>query len=92
MEYTFKSKEELYKMVEPALDAKMSELDRLGYRYIHKKDVWNYLIVTKWMHASNLELNDIVSDILNCDNKALDKYVKDNLAEAKEKKTNEEII
>ena len=44
------------------------------------------------MHASNLELNDIVSDILNCDNKALDKYVKDNLAEAKEKKTNEEII
>lgn len=92
MEYTFKSKEELYKMVEPALDAKMSELDRLGYRYIHKKDVWNYLIVTKWMQASNLELNDIVSDILNCDNKALDKYVKDNLAEAKEKKTNEEII
>ena len=92
MEYTFKSKEELYKMVEPALDAKMSELDRLGYRYIHKKDVWNYLIVTKWMNASNLELNDIVSDILNCDNKALDRYIKDNLAKAKEKKTNEEII
>ncbi len=92
MEYKFASKEELYKMIEPALDAKMSELDRLGYRYIHKKYVWNYLIVTKWMHASNLELNDIVSDILNCDNKALDKYVKDNLAEAKEKKTNEEII
>ena len=92
MEYKFTSKEELYKMIEPAFYAKMSELDILGYSYIHKKDVWNYLIVTKWMHASNLELNDIVSDILNCDNKALDKYVKDNLAEAKEKKTNEEII
>lgn len=89
MDFTFNSKEELYKMVEPALSAKASELDRLGYSYIKKNDVWNYLIVTKWTKAHNLELNDIVSDILNCDNKLLDKYFKENLAERKE---NLEII
>ena len=76
MDFTFNSKEELYKMIEPALDAKKSELNRLGYRYIHKNDIWNYLILTKWTKAHDLELSDIVSDILNCDNKLLDKYLK----------------
>ena len=90
MDFTFNSKEELYKMIEPALDAKKSELDRLCYRYIHKNDIWNYLILTKWTKSHNLELNDIVSDILNCDNKLLDKYLKDLLA-AKDNK-NIEII
>ena len=75
-------------MIEPALNAKKSELDRLGYPYIHKNDVWNYLIVNKWSKAHNLELNDIVSDILSCDNKLLDKYIKDNLT----KNENIEII
>ncbi len=85
-DFTFNSKEELYQMIEPALDAKKSELDRLGYRYINKNDIWNYLILTKWTKAHNLELNDIVSDILNCDNKSLDKYLKDSLATKKEDK------
>ena len=88
MDFTFNSKEELYQMIEPALNAKKSELDILGYPYIHKNDVWNYLIVNKWSKAHNLELNDIVSDILSCDNKLLDKYIKDNLT----KNENIEII
>ena len=88
MDFTFNSKEELYQMIEPALNAKKSELDRLGYPYIHKNDVWNYLIVNKWSKAHNLELNDIVNDILSCDNKLLDKYIKDNLT----KNENIEII
>ena len=50
--------------------------------------MWNYLILTKWTKAHNLELSDIVSDILNCDNKLLDKYLKDNLT----KDRNIEII
>lgn len=78
-DFTFNSKEELYQMVEPALNTKKSELDRLGYRYISKNDVWNYLILTKWNKAHDLELNDIVSDILNCNNLLLDKYLKDTL-------------
>ena len=80
MDFTFNSKEELYKMIEPALDAKKSELNRLGYRYIHKNDIWNYLILTKWAKAHDLELSDIVSDILNCDNKLLDKYLKERVS------------
>ena len=80
MDFTFNSKEELYKMIEPALDAKKSELNRLGYRYIHKNDIWNYLILTKWTKAHDLELSDIVSDILNCDNKLLDKYIKERVS------------
>ena len=78
MDFTFNSKEELYKMIEPALDAKKSELNRLGYRYIN--DIWNYLILTKWTKAHDLELRDIVSDILNCDNKLLDKYLKERVS------------
>ena len=80
MDFTFNSKEELYKMIEPALDAKKSELNRWGYRYIHKNDIWNYLILTKWTKAHDLELSDIVSDILNCDNKLLDKYLKERVS------------
>ena len=57
-----------------------SELNRLGYRYIHKNDIWNYLILTKWTKAHDLELSDIVSDILNCDNKLLDKYLKERVS------------
>ena len=88
MDFTFNSKDELYQMIEPALNAKKNELDRLGYRHIHKNDIWNYLILNKWSKAHNLELNDIVSDILSCDNKLLDKYIKDNLT----KNENIEII
>ena len=84
MDFTFNSKEELYQMIEPALNDKENELNRLGYRYIHKNDVWNYLILSKWSKAHNLELNDIVSDILNCDNRLLDKFVKDNMATKKQ--------
>ena len=85
MDFTFNSKEELYQMVEPALDAKKSELDRLGYRHIHKNDVWNYLILTKWSKAHNLELSDIVSDILNCDNELVDDYFKQRIKRAARK-------
>ena len=80
MDFIFNSKEELYKMIEPALDAKKSELNRLGYRYIHKNDIWNYLILTKWSKGHDLELSDIVSDILNCDNRLLDKYFKERVS------------
>ena len=55
---------------------------------IHTNDIWNYLILTKWTKSHNLELSDIVSDILNCDNKLLDEYLKDNLT----KRENIEII
>ena len=46
MELEFSSQEELYQRVQPALNAKLAELHRLGYPYIQIVDVWNYLIET----------------------------------------------
>ena len=54
------------------------------YQALSKKDIQTMT----WGMIQYLELNDIVSDILSCDNKLLDKYIKDNLT----KKENIEII
>lgn len=68
MDYEFDSQEDLYKRVKPALNAKLNEFKRLGYKDVYIKDIWNYLIVRVWPFSKNLMLCDIVSDILytNC--------------------------
>lgn len=76
MDFEFKSKEELYKRVKPALEAKCNEFKRLGITYIRTVDIWNYLIKTKWTKAHNLVLFDIVHDILNADLKSLNEFIK----------------
>ena len=67
MDYEFSSKEELYVRVKPALFAKVSELERIGYNSITSIDIWNYLIQKKWKNGVGLMLSDIVDDILNTD-------------------------
>ena len=89
MEIEFSSHEELYKRVQPALRAKLAELHRLGYPYIHIIDIWNYLIETRWKKAKDLTLSDIVSDILHVDNRRLDEYMKGKIA--KKRRSQEEI-
>lgn len=79
MEIFFSSQEELYKRVQPALRAKLAELHRLGYPYIHIVDIWKYLVETKWKKAKDLTLSDIVSDIMHVDNRNLDEYIKGKL-------------
>lgn len=79
MEIFFSSQEELYKRVQPALRAKLAELHRLGYPYIHIVDIWKYLVETKWKKAKDLTLSDIVSDIMHIDNRKLDEYIKGKL-------------
>ena len=76
MDYEFHSLQELYKRVEPALSAKISELKRLGYYYIKEVDIWNYLIEDKWKKGNGLMLSDIVDDILNTDCSKIDTYLK----------------
>lgn len=83
MDYEFSSKEELYQRVGPALRAKVNELHRLGYSYIHDVDVWNYLIENKWCKARDLMLSDIVNDILQAKNKEIDMYIKDKMNSTK---------
>jgi len=75
----FKTLQELYNRVKPALITKRNEMRRLGYSYIQEEDIWNFLKENKWINARNLGLSDMVDDILNTDNKQIDKYVKDKL-------------
>ncbi len=79
----FKSVTELYKRVEPALYSKVKELKGLGYKYINERDIWNYLVTTNWKHKKDIQLSDLISDILYCDNNKLNEYVMNELNKTK---------
>ena len=79
MDIEFNSIKELYERLQPALNTKVTELKRYDLDYIKKEDIWNYLKVTKWEKATNLELYEMVDDILNLDNDDIDKYVKEEI-------------
>ena len=71
----FKSAIELYNRVLPALYSKVKELNGLGIKHITEKDIWIYLVNNDWKARTNLELSDLISDILYCDNDKLNEYV-----------------
>lgn len=79
MEVEFKSLEELYQRVRPALFTKKEEMRRNGYDYIHEEDIWNYLKETKWPNDKNLTLYQMVDDILNIEDTCIDSYLKSKL-------------
>ena len=79
MDIEFNSIKELYDRLQPALNTKITELRRYDLDYIKKEDVWNYLKITKWEKATNLELYQMVDDILNLDNDEIDRYVKEEI-------------
>lgn len=62
---TFSSQEELYKRIKPALDAKLSEINKLGFINIKQEDIWNYLKNNIWIKSTNLLLYQMVNDIFN---------------------------
>lgn len=74
-ELEFKTLEELYKRILPALTAKVSELRAQGLKFPIEKDIWNYLVNKTWKNKTNLELHDLVSDILYLDSHDLNEYV-----------------
>lgn len=76
MDLEFNSLKELYEHIKPALEAKVSEMRRVGYSYIKEEDVWNYLKEIKWKKASDLSIHEMINDILNTDNVLIDSYVK----------------
>ena len=63
----FKSIEELFERVKPALSTKVFEGRELGFSNIKEMDIWNYLAKNKWKKSNNLMLSDIVNDIFNLD-------------------------
>lgn len=77
MDYEFSSLKDLYFRVEPALDAKRVELERLGYSDIKNVDIWNFLVEYKWKKGKGLMLSDIVSDILNTECHLINNYFKE---------------
>ncbi len=79
MEIEFNSLQELYNRIKPALITKQSDMRRDGYPYIKIEDIWNFFKEVKWKKATDLELYDMVSDILNTDNGIIDNYLKQKL-------------
>ena len=79
----FKSIDELYNRVFPALYSKAKEIKNLGYKLVTERDVWNYLVNSSWKKRNDLELNDLVTDILYSDNYRIYEYVMDKMNEMK---------
>lgn len=75
-EYKFKSLNELYSRLLPALRSKKKELTNKGIEYIHEEDIWNYLKTYVWKSNVNLTLDKMVDDILNTKNVEFDNYIK----------------
>ena len=82
---------DLYKRVKPALNSKVKELRREKYDYIKEEDVWNYLVKNKWDSAQGLVLCEIVDDILNAENKKIERFIKDEHKKKKEELLIEEL-
>jgi hypothetical protein len=79
MDIEFKSLEELYQRIKPALITKKIEMHRMGFNYIKEEDIWNYLKEIKWKNSRGLSLHEMVSDILNTDDIVIDSYLKKKL-------------
>lgn len=76
----FKTIEDLYKTVFPALKSRKEDLHREKYVMVSEDDIWNYLVETNWMDSDNLELSTIIDDILNVDGYKVSKYIKDKMS------------
>jgi len=91
MNSEFKSLDELYSRVKPALYSKLKEIHKLGFTVVSEIDIWNYLIINSdWKNRINLELHEIISDILYADNYRIYEYVMNNVK--KDKLNNEKRI
>lgn len=65
MDLAFNSLDELYKRIKPALNVKVKEINRIGFKNINEEDIWNFLKETKWSKSVDLLLYEMVNDIFN---------------------------
>lgn len=72
----FKTIDELYNTILPALKSKLDDLHYQGYVLINEKDIWNYLIDNKWTHSHDLELSNIIDDIFISDGYEISSYAR----------------
>ena len=85
----FKNIIDLYNRLLPALKSKARELHKVGLKYIHEEDIWNYLKEYKWERAIDLDLARMVNDIFNIKNKEIEEYMQELMKEYRRKITDE---
>ncbi|MBE6154175.1 MAG: hypothetical protein E7163_01185 [Firmicutes bacterium] len=78
-EIKFRSLQELYDRILPALKSKTRELNKKGFNYIHEEDIWNFLKTYKWTSSRDLDLAAMVNDIFNLNDKEIDEYVRNEI-------------
>lgn len=71
----FKTIDDLYKRLKPALYSKVVELKRNGLDYIREEDIFNYLLSSSWSKKDNLSIAELTSEILYLDNNLITNYV-----------------
>lgn len=89
-DFEFKNLEELYNRIKPALYSKVKEYKRKGITYIKEVDIWNYLSINKWQNSESLSLSEMVSSIMDLDEKDIKNYVLDILRKNKREIIKEE--
>lgn len=75
----FRTLEDLYQRIKPALTTKKEEMKRNGYVYIKEEDIWNYLKEIKWKNSKNLSLYQMTCDILDTEDLVIDEYLRKKL-------------
>ena len=70
----FKSLDELFKRLKPALYSKVIELKRMGLEYIKEEDIFNFLAQNSWPKKDNLSIADLTNDILYLDKNLITNY------------------
>lgn len=85
----FKTIDDLYRRLKPALYSKVVELKRMGLDYIKEEDIFNYLLETSWSKKDNLSIAELTNDILLLDNNLITNYVM-NILKNTERNINEE--
>lgn len=78
MELEFKSEQELYERVLPALKSKKAELKKKGYKNITEENMWHFLATEIFTKMIDLTLADVVSYIMHIDEERLAQYIDEN--------------
>lgn len=93
MNNEFRSADELYSRLKPALYSRRVELSREHIDYIKEEDIWNYLVKNVWKDKRNLQILDLTNYILYVETDRLKSYVLEKLKnEKREIKNYEEEV
>lgn len=82
-EIKFKSLNELYERVYPALNTRKEELYKKGVR-VSELDIWTYLKKNKWDKEERINLCDMVGNILNLEDEQIILYMRSKEGEENE--------